>query len=192
MVIGITGNSGTGKSEIAKLLAKKINAEIINADLVAKKLSEPGNIYNEKIIELFGEEILENKKINRKKLAEIVYNNSQKRELLNNLTYIYVGNEIKHMVKLTKKQNVIIDVPLLFESGLDKICDFTIAVLADEKTKVERICKRDEIDESVAKERLAIQPEIEYYRNLADYLMGNNGNLNEINLEEICTKIGKN
>ena len=51
MVIGITGNSGTGKSEIAKLLAKKINAEIINADLVAKKLSEPGNIYNEKIIE---------------------------------------------------------------------------------------------------------------------------------------------
>ena len=108
MVIGITGNSGTGKSEIAKLLAKKINAEIINADLVAKKLSEPGNIYNEKIIELFGEEILENKKINRKKLAEIVYNNSQKRELLNNLTYIYVGNEIKHMVKLTKKQNVII------------------------------------------------------------------------------------
>ena len=71
MVIGITGNSGTGKSEIAKLLAEKINAEIINADLVAKKLSEPGNIYNEKIIELFGEEILENKKINRKKLAEI-------------------------------------------------------------------------------------------------------------------------
>ena len=180
MVIGITGNSGTGKSEIAKLLAKKINAEIINADLVAKKLSEPGNIYNEKIIELFGEEILENKKINRKKLAEIVYNNSQKRELLNNLTYIYVGNEIKHMVKLTKKQNVIIDVPLLFESG------------PDEKTKVERICKRDGIDESVAKERLAIQPEIEYYRNHADYLMGNNGNLNEINLEEICTKIGKN
>ena len=192
MVIGITGNSGTGKSEIAKLLAEKINAEIINADLVAKKLSEPGNIYNEKIVELFGEEILENKKINRKKLADIIYNNSQKRELVNNLTYIYVGNEIKHMVKLIKNQNVIIDAPLLFESGLDKICDFTIAVLADEKTKVERICKRDGIDESVAKERLAIQPEIEYYRNHADYLMGNNGNLNEINLEEICTKIGKN
>ena len=192
MVIGITGNSGTGKSEIAKLLAKKINAEIINADLVAKKLSEPGNIYNEKIIELFGEEILENKKINRKKLAEIVYNNSQKRELLNNLTYIYVGNEIKHMVKLTKKQNVIIDVPLLFESGLDKICDFTIAVLADEKTKVERICKRDGIDESIAKSRLSIQEKIEYYKTRADYILENNGNLNEINLEEICTKIGKN
>lgn len=192
MVIGITGNSGTGKSEIAKLLAEKINAEIINADLVAKKLSEPGNIYNEKIVELFGEEILENKKINRKKLAEIVYNNSQKRELLNNLTYIYVGNEIKHMVKLTKKQNVIIDVPLLFESGLDKICDFTIAVLADEKTKVERICKRDGIDESIAKSRLSIQEKIEYYKTRADYILENNGNLNEINLEEICTKIGKN
>lgn len=192
MVIGITGNSGTGKSEIAKLLAEKINAEIINADLVAKKLSEPGNIYNEKIVELFGEEILENKKINRKKLADIIYNNSQKRELLNNLTYIYVGNEIKHMVKLIKNQNVIIDAPLLFESGLDKICDFTIAVLADEKTKVERICKRDGIDESIAKSRLSIQEKIEYYKTRADYILENNGNLNEINLEEICTKIGKN
>lgn len=192
MVIGITGNSGTGKSEIAKLLAKKINAEIINADLVAKKLSEPGNIYNEKIIELFGEEILENKKLNRKKLAEIVYNNSQKRELLNNLTYIYVGNEIKHMVKLTKNQNVILDVPLLFESGLDKICGFTIAVLADEKTKVERICKRDGIDENTAKSRLSIQAKIEYYKTRANYILENNGDLNEINLEEICTKIGKN
>lgn len=192
MVIGITGNSGTGKSEIAKLLAEKINAEIINADLVAKKLSEPGNIYNEKIVELFGEEILENKKINRKKLADIIYNNSQKRELLNNLTYIYVGNEIKHMVKLIKNQNVIIDAPLLFESGLDKFCDFTIAVFADEKTKVERICKRDGIDESIAKSRLSIQEKIEYYKTRADYILENNGNLNEINLEEICTKIGKN
>ncbi len=192
MVIGITGNSGTGKSEIAKLLAEKINAEIINADLVAKKLSEPGNIYNKKIIELFGKEIIENEKINRKKLADIVYNNSQKRELLNNLTYVYVGNEIKQMVELIKNQNVIIDAPLLFECGLDKICDFTIAVFADKKTKIERICKRDGIDESTAKSRLAIQHGIEYYRTHADYLMGNNGNFNEIDLEEICTKIGKN
>lgn len=192
MVIGITGNSGTGKSEIAKLLAEKINAEIINADLVAKKLSEPGNIYNEKIVELFGEEILENKKLNRKKLADIIYNNSQKRELLNNLTYIYVGNEIKHMVKLIKNQNVIIDAPLLFESGLEKICGFTIAVFAEEKTKIERICKRDGIDKSIAKSRLSIQEKIEYYKTRADYILENNGNLNEINLEEICTKIGKN
>ena len=163
-----------------KIIKKKLESTI-------PKYEIPKRIFN---INEFP--LTDNGKINRKKLADIIYNNSQKRELLNNLTYIYVGNEIKHMVKLIKNQNVIIDAPLLFESGLDKICDFTIAVLADEKTKVERICKRDGIDESVAKERLAIQPEIEYYRNHADYLMGNNGNLNEINLEEICTKIGKN
>ena len=62
----------------------------------------------------------------------------------------------------------------------------------DEKLEDLHTDSQDGIDESVAKERLAIQPEIEYYRNHADYLMGNNGNLNEINLEEICTKIGKN
>ena len=125
-------------------------------------------------------------------MEDIIYNNSNKREILNNLTYIYVGNEIKHMVKLIKNQNVIIDAPLLFESGLEKICEFTIAVFADEKTKIERICKRDGIDESIAKSRLSIQEKIEYYKTRADYILENNGNLNEINLEEICTKIGKN
>lgn len=192
MVIGITGNSGTGKSEIAKLLAKKINAKIISADLVAKKLSEPGKIYNEKIINLFGKEISENGIINRKKLANLVYNNSEKREKLNLLTYIYVGNEIKQEVEKSEYKNVIIDAPLLFESGLDKICNYTIAILAENDIKKERICKRDNIEENTAKARLSIQPEDEYYEKRANHIIKNNGKIEEIKLEEICTKIGTN
>lgn len=192
MVIGITGNSGSGKSKISKMLAKKLNAEIVDADEIVRKISEPGNEYFEKQVELFGEEILINNKLNKRKIAEIIYNNSEKRERLNELTYKYVVDEIKNQAKSMKGKNVILDVPLLFESGLDKICDFTIGVIAKKEIKIDRICKRDNIAKEVAEARLNIQKNDEYYIQNADYIIENNGQLNEINWEEICTKIGKN
>ena len=190
MIIGITGNSGSGKSEISKIIAKKINAKIIDADKIVQQIAEPGNEYYEKQAELFGKEILINNELNKKKIAEIIYKNSEKREALNKLTYKYVVDEIKNQIEQDK--NNIIDAPLLFESGLDKLCDFTIGVLANNKIKVARICNRDNIDEETALSRLKIQENDEFYIKNADYIVENNGNINEINLEEICTKIGKN
>ena len=190
MIIGITGNSGSGKSEVAKILAKKIGAKIIDADEVVKELSEPGQKYYEKIVELFGENILNNNKLNRPKIAEIIYNDKTKREALNKITYIYIVDEIKKRAQ--KEKELIIDAPLLFESKLDKICDYTIAVLADEEVKTKRICKRDNIDVKIAKSRLKIQQDDEFYIKRANKIIQNNGEMNDINLEEICTKIGKN
>lgn len=192
MIIGITGNSGSGKSEISKILAKKINAKIINADIVVKELSEPGNEYYEKIIELFGDEILENNILNKRKMADIIYKNQKKREELNKLTYKYVVDEIKQRVKNEPSYNIIIDAPLLFESGLDKICNFKISVLANTENKIKRICKRDNLEEKTAKARLNIQTKDEFYIAKSDYVIYNNGEIDEINLEEVCIKIGKN
>lgn len=190
MIIGITGNSGTGKSEISKLLAEKINAKIINADEVVKELSENGNEYYEKIVELFGSSILNNNKLNKPQMAKIIYNNKEKREELNKLTYKYVVEEIKKRAKNSDYKNLIIDAPLLFESGLNKICNITIGVIANMDNKIQRICKRDNIDEETALARLKIQQEDKFYIQKSDYIIKNNGKINEINLEEICTKIG--
>lgn len=193
MVIGVTGNSGSGKSEISKILSNKINAKIIDADKVVKELYTPGREYYNKILELFGNKILEkNNKLNRSKIAEIIYNNESEREKLNNLTYKYVVDEIKKMVKKENNNNIIIDAPLLFESKLDEICDITVAVLAEKSLKINRICTRDNIEQKIAISRLAIQKEDSYYQKKADYIVTNNGKKDEINLEEICTKIGKN
>lgn len=192
MVIGITGNSGSGKSEISKILAEKINAKIIDADKIVKKLSEPGNKYYKKIVELFGNEVLENNILNKKKIAEIIYQNKEKREELNKLTFKYVVDEIKNEIKNEKQKNIIIDAPLLFESGLDKVCDYTVAVLANTKAKIERICARDKLDEETANSRLNIQQPDEFYRKNAKFIVENNGKIEEINWEEICTKFGKN
>lgn len=190
MIIGITGNSGTGKSEISKLLAEKINAKIINADEVVKELSENGNEYYEKIVELFGSSILNNNKLNKPQMAKIIYNNKEKREELNKLTYKYIVEEIKKRAKNSDYKNLIIDAPLLFESGLNKICNITIGVIANMDNKIQRICKRDNIDEETALARLKIQQEDKFYIQKSDYIIKNNGKINEINLEEICTKIG--
>lgn len=193
MVIGVTGNSGSGKSEISKILSNKINAKIIDADKVVKELYTPGQEYYNKILELFGNKVLEkNNKLNRNKIAEIIYNNESEREKLNNLTYKYVVDEIKKMVKKENNNNIIIDAPLLFESKLDEICDITVAVLAEKSLKINRICTRDNIEQKIAISRLAIQKEDSYYQKKADYIVTNNGKKDEINLEEICTKIGKN
>ena len=193
MVIGITGNSGSGKTEIAKILAKRIEAEIIDADRIARKLAEPGRIYYKKILELFGNQILIENRLNRRKIAEIIYSDSNKREKLNSLTYKYVVDEIKAQIEDKKEaKNIVIDAPLLFEGRLDKVCDFTIGVIADTETKIRRICYRDKIDEESARARLEIQKDNEYYKKNADYIINNNGKIEEIDLEELCIKIGMN
>ena len=193
MVIGITGNSGSGKTEIAKILAKRIEAEIIDADRIARKLAEPGQVYYKKILELFGNKILTENRLNRRKIAEIIYSDSNKREKLNSLTYQYVVDEIKAQVEDKKEaKNIVIDAPLLFESRLDKVCDFTIGVIADTETKIRRICYRDKTNEETARARLKIQKDNEYYKKNADYIINNNGKIEEIDLEELCIKIGKN
>lgn len=192
MIIGITGNSGVGKTEFSKILAKKLEAEIIDADSIVKKMSNKGNEYYNKIVELFGTGILKNDTLNRKKIAEIIFSNEAKRKSLNKLTYKYVVEEIKKEVSQSNKKNIIIDAPLLFESKLDKICNYTIAIVAEKNEKIQRICKRDNIDENIANLRIKAQPEDEFYKKHANYIIENNHSIDEINWEEICTKIGKN
>ena len=143
MIIGITGNSGTGKTSICKKILQireENEITLIDADEIVKEISVPGHEYFNKIINIFGKEIiLSNGNIDRKKLANIVFSDNEKRELLNQNTYKYVVDEIKKQVKQSKNKTVIIDAPLLIESNLNKICDIVISVIADYEIKIERI-----------------------------------------------------
>lgn len=197
MIIGITGNSGAGKTTVSKILAKKINAKIINADEIVKEFQQPGMLYYNEIVSTFGQDILQKDlKINRKKLAEIIYKNKEEREKINKITEKYITQEIIERIKKTKAQNIILDVPLLFESRLNKICDETISVVAKNRTKIKRICKREKIEKEIAKKRLNIQPKNKYYKNHSSNIIKNNNSKIEEKIEKvwrkICLKHGKN
>ena len=180
-IIGVTGNSGSGKSTVSRIIKEKLNAYVIDADKVAKELMENKTEYFNKICELFGREILdENENIDRKKLANIIFSNLGKRESLNEITYKYVVDEIKSRLANSQNENVVIDAPLLFESNLNIICTKTIAVLANEDEKINRIIKRDNISLEDAKKRLNSQRNDEFYIEKSDFLMYNNKDIQYI------------
>lgn len=188
-IIGVTGSSGAGKSTICEIIEKKYNAEIIDADKVAKQLTKKDTLYLKAIVKYFGDEIINNKgELIRKKLGDIIYNNNEKRQKLNELTFIYVVDEIKNKIHQTKnKDYIVIDAPLLYESGLSEICDFVIAVIADKSRQLKRIIKRDSISEDIAKKRLDIQNTNEFFIKKSQKVINNNTSIEELekNIEEI-------
>ena len=195
-VIGITGSSGSGKTTLSKILNERDDVKVINADEVVKELSVPGTEYLNAIKDTFGEEVfLEDGYLNRKKLAKKIYNDDVSRENLNKLTFNYVVKEIISRVINIDSEKVkfaIIDAPLLFESGLNKCCDYVISLIADFDLKVRRICKRDNIDEETAKSRLNIQNEDAFYIEKSDFVIHNseNSDLNK-EIEKIFKEILK-
>lgn len=204
MIIGITGSSGSGKSTVCKIIEDNYNAKIIKADEIAKSLSVKGTLYYKDIINEFGKEILlENGEINRKKLAEIIYNNNAKREKLNKLTFKYVCEEIERQINQNLSKNtieetdseklIIIDAPLLLEANLDSICDTTIAVISKNKqAQIERILNRDNIDKDVAIARINAQKTNEFYVENCKYAIVNDGDMVDLEkqVKEILSIVG--
>lgn len=175
-IIGITGSSGAGKSTVCKLLEDRYEAEIIDADEVAKKLSKKGTMYFNSIVDTFGNNIVDKKgELNRKKLADIIFEDEKKREELNKLTFMYIVEEIKRIInKLGKKKMIVIDAPLLYESRLNEICDFVIAVVSDHYKQITRITLRDDITREEAERRLNAQNTNEFFVENAEFILYNN------------------
>ncbi len=180
-IIGVTGSSGAGKDTLCEILENKYNAEIVDADKIARELSKKGTMYLQSIVESFGSGIVDRKgELNRKKLASIIYEDDKKREELNKLTFIYVVDEIKKRINKIKKKIIVVNAPLLFESNLDQVCDFVIAVIAERKVQIERIMKRDNIKADEAEKRLNMQNTDEFYIENADYIIHNKGDIKDI------------
>ena len=105
-IIGVTGSSGAGKDTLCEILENKYNAEIVDADKIAKELSKKGTMYLKSIVDCFGSKIVNRQgELNRKKLASIIFEDEKKREELNKLTFIYVVDEIKRRISKLFKKN---------------------------------------------------------------------------------------
>ena len=181
MILGITGSSGAGKSTVCEILERKYSSQTINADKIAKQLSKQGTNYLQEIIQNFGDDILlEDGELNRRKLANIIYSNPEKRDELNNITFKYIKNEIKEQIAKSNNNIIAIDAPLLLEANLQEICDKTIAVISEDRNlQIKRIIKRDNIDKEHAIARLNAQHLNEFYIQNCDNTLINDETLEQ-------------
>lgn len=179
-VVGLTGPTGSGKSEVSRLW-KDHHFAIIDADMVARKVVEPGQPALEALVAEFSEDILNSDgTLDRRRLAQRAFATPEDTAKLNAITHPHILAYI-HRLLMRCEQNremvAVIDAPLLFESGLETVCDITVAVVAPAEVRQERIIKRDDIVSEQAKLRMDAQPEESFYTERADVTLQNNGSL---------------
>ena len=170
-IIGVTGGIASGKSNVCRVI-KNLGYEVIDSDLIAKELSEKGKVIYNSIINVFGEEYLdENKEIDRKKLGKLIFNNSAAKLLLDKATHPYIVEEIKNRLSVSKNQLIFVDIPLLYDCNLTYLCDKIICVYVDLETQIERLMARDKIEHEYALSKINSQMSLEKKKELADFVI---------------------
>ena len=190
MIIGLTGGIASGKSTVSKYLAEK-GFEVYDADKIAKDISEKKSV-QEEIILTFGNKILDkNGNIDRKKLKEIVFENKEKLKQLNAIIHPKVIDFYKELKEKNTDEIIIFDVPLLFESGIDKFCDKILVVISDYEIQLNRIVERDKIDRELAEKIIKSQLSNEERIKKADVVIENNSSLEDLfeKVERFCERI---
>ena len=186
-VIGITGNSGSGKTTVCAILAEH-GGDVINADAVTHRLMEQGTAVYKKIVSAFGTGILDENKIDRKKLGTIVFNDEKKRTQLENIIHPAVVDEILSSIKNSRAPFTALDVVLLIESGLNKHCDAVWLVTAPEDMRLSRIISRDSLSEEAADARMRNQRNVP--PEAADRLIINDGNIENLE-KQVADALGE-
>ena len=182
-IIGLTGQTGAGKSSVREILQKK-GAAVIDADTVAHDITDNNLDCIYDIVCRFSCLVLNEKgKINRKALGKRVFSDKKELSALNKIIFPYIMEAIEHEVlnSIAKgAETVVIDGATIIESGCGKMCDTLISVVADEDIRTERIIKRDGISEADAKRRVLAQKPEEFYKEASDHVIENNGTKAEL------------
>lgn len=171
-VIGITGGSGVGKSYIGAVLRKR-GIPVFDADKIGHEIFKENEKCKNEIIAFFGNGVLTNSEIDRKKLGGIVFSDRKKLEKLNEISHKYILESIYNKIAHSESELAAADGALLIESGMK--CDAMIGVLADYDVRLKRIMLRDNIDEDAARRRLDAQKSDDFYKENCDFVIYNNG-----------------
>ena len=174
ITVGVTGGIGSGKSIVCNIF-KILGIPVFEADTVAKQLLHSNEKVKREIIRLFGAGIYSpDGMVDRKKLAEIIFNDKIQLEKVNNIVHPQVRTEYMEWLKKQNTIYVIHEAAILFESGFYKLTDFTILISAPEKQRIEWVKKRDNLSDNQVRERIARQWPEEKKQKLASVVLHNN------------------
>ena len=155
IIVGLTGGIGSGKSKILNFLKKK-GFPCYDSDKRAKQLVNSNLELKNKIKKEFGNDIYKLEEIDSKTLSNIVFNKPDKLKLLNSIIHPYVRNDFNEFKLKTKASLVFKESAIMFESKTNLLCDFIVLIKAPIQVRLNRVTKRDLIDESIVKYRILI------------------------------------
>ena len=184
-VYGITGGAGTGKSEVIKMLQENFGGCVIMSDEVARELMQKGNISYQLIVEYFGRDILmDDGEIDRKKLADHVFNNKEALEKLNSMTHPYVKDEIRKLIAEAEASGecrfVALESAILLECGYEDICDEFWYVYTKPEIRRQRMKEtRNYSDEKVDSVMRNQQPDEVFFKQCS-FVIENNTTLSDV------------
>lgn len=179
VVLGITGGVGSGKSKVLYELENEYKAFVVEADRLAHKLMEPGEIIYNKIVDYFGEDILEEQvphNIDRIKLGEIVFNDEEKRDLLNSISHPLVKKNIIELISYHKSLGTklfVIEAALLIEDGYLEICDEIWYIWVDKEERINRLINSRGYTREKCFSIFNSQKDDSYYRSYTKYTIDN-------------------
>jgi dephospho-CoA kinase len=191
LAIGITGILGSGKTTVAKIL-KKMGFKVVSCDEIVHKLLNKKNIIK-KFGEILGNEVIKNNKIDKEKVREIIFNNSEKKKEIENILHPEVFKKIKKEILDTKKKGgiIFIEIPLLFETKSEKLFDKIMVVSALRKEIKKRLKNKysEREIENIWKNQLSLS----YKKKKADYIVNNSGSIikTEKNVKKIVNRLLK-
>ena len=183
MKVGLTGGIGAGKSTVADLFAQR-GAVVIRADELARQVIEKSTAGFDQVVSRFGENILDtNGKINRAKLAAIVFNDQESLTDLENIIHPLVREKSNQIMKeQTPETIIVIEIPLLLEKGMQPLFDFLVIVISSEKNRLARLINSGCTKEQVLA-RMSKQVDDETRKASADFLIVNDGNLDQLEVD---------
>ena len=171
--VGITGGIGVGKTYICNIL-KKMGYSIFSSDQVSKKLVYENTFVRDQIKFFFGEDIIENEKINRKKLATQVFSNKKKLKKLNEIIHPFVKKEFdKWMSNRYDEKVVFKEAAILFEANSQKNLDYVVCVSAKLQDRINRVMQRDKVDSDSVEKRISMQMPQNEKEKLSDFVIFN-------------------
>ena len=174
-IIGLTGGFGTGKTTVAGIL-RSFGAGIIDADKISHDLLNSRTDTRGKVIRAFGREILDmHGKINRRKLAGIIFSDKKSLIKLNKIMHPAVINRIKQEIKKSKEEVVVLDAPLLIETKLNKLVDIVVVVKAGINKQIARAQKKAAHSRAEIIARIRAQMPLKEKLRFADFIIDNNG-----------------
>lgn len=176
-VVGLTGSIATGKSTVVTLFARE-EIPIVDADVIAHQVIEPGQRAYDQIVQEFGRDILANdQSISRAKLGNMIFNDKKKRDQLNQIVHpVIIDQLIEERDRLIKAGHelIVLDIPLLYELNLVNLVDRVVVVYSTPDNQLARLMARNQLAEREAQQRIDAQMSINEKKRRADYVIDNN------------------